>query len=59
MDHGLRTYLRGRLDAMVDAFDKTLLALSGGALTLSVTFMRSIAGDDPTNVCLSSWAGER
>ena len=47
-----RSFIRAADQKAQEDFDKTVLVLSGGALGISMTFLKDIAGDDP----LVPWA---
>lgn len=61
MDDEMQAYWKHVLDAdqkSVEAFDKSLLTLSGGALGLSLVFVRNVVGtSDPQNTgrLLGAW----
>lgn len=51
-DNSYENYLREIWASEVTKYDRTVLSLAGGALALSITFMRDIAGDSPRAVVL-------
>jgi hypothetical protein len=52
-------YLRSSLTDATRSFDKTITALAAGALALSVTFLKEIAGANPvaSGWLLAGWFG--
>ena len=49
-------YMRSRIDSLVDAYDKTLFALAGGALALSVTLVDRLATEPVVDLPVLIWA---
>lgn len=49
-------YLRGLVNEGDQAYDRHLLALAGGALGLSVTFVKNLATTPPTSLDILGWS---
>jgi len=56
-DRRERDYLRARLGQTIDGYDRVLLTLSGGSLSLSVVLAERLAKSPPVKVCVlvGSW----